>query len=244
MSELAVVLIFGFIVITTHFLEGITGFGCTVLAMPFSIMLLGIDTARPVLTVYALLLALYLAVRYRKSISFAHYGKMIGAMLLGLPVGILAYDILPRRQLLLVLAVFMILVSVRGILKSFGIIRKGAPIKNAPALYLVFLGGIIHGAFSSGGPLVIIYASEKIKDKSVFRATLCLIWSTLNTILLAQMLINRQIDGGAIRLAGMALPFLIAGTLLGDYAHKHIRDTVFTKLTFLILLATGIFMLF
>ena len=54
--------LFGLIVLATHFIQGITGFGCTVLAMPFCILLTGIDTARPVLTVLALILDVYLLV--------------------------------------------------------------------------------------------------------------------------------------------------------------------------------------
>ena len=242
-NELFPILLFGCVVLATHFLDGITGFGCTVLAMPFSIMLLGVETARPVLTFYALLLALYLAARYRKSISREHFIKMIIAMLLGLPIGILAYNYLPKNILLTGLSIFIILVSARGILNAFGFLNKSKPIKDYIALPLVFIGGIIHGALSSGGPLVIIYATEKIKDKSEFRSTLCLIWLTLNTLLIAQMLFNGQIDSRAVITAEAALPFLVAGALLGDYAHKHIRDTVFTKLTFIVLLLAGIFMM-
>ena len=236
-------MIFGCIVLATHFLEGITGFGCTVLAMPFSIMLLGVETARPVLTFYALMLTLYLAVRYRKSVVREHYAKMITAMLIGLPIGIAAYNYLPKGILITGLSIFMIIVSVRGILNAFGFVGKSKPIKDIIALPLVFVGGIIHGALSSGGPLVIIYATEKIKDKSEFRATLCLVWSTLNILIITQMLFSRQIGGQIVKTAAVAFPFLIAGAVLGDFAHKHIRDTVFTKLTYIVLLITGIFMM-
>ena len=39
----------GWVVLITHFLEGITGFGCTVLALPFAILLVGTKQAVPVL---------------------------------------------------------------------------------------------------------------------------------------------------------------------------------------------------
>ncbi len=54
--RLSVYLLYGLVILLTHFIEGITGFGCTVLAMPFVFMLMGIEIAKPVLTVYALLL--------------------------------------------------------------------------------------------------------------------------------------------------------------------------------------------
>ena len=56
--EIYIILLFGMVVLITHFLEGITGFGCTVLALPFCIMLVGIKAAVPVLVILAWILAL------------------------------------------------------------------------------------------------------------------------------------------------------------------------------------------
>lgn len=48
------VALFGIVVLMTHFVEGITGFGSTALALPFCIMLVGMKTAVPVLIVLRL----------------------------------------------------------------------------------------------------------------------------------------------------------------------------------------------
>jgi len=225
-------------------MEGVTGFGCTVLAMPFCIMLLGIDTAKPVLTLYALLLCLVFVVKSFRQIQWKHYLRMMGMLLLGLPIGIAVYQWVPKKPLLMILAAFMALTSIRGLLISFGLVRKKGEIKDVPALVSVFLGGIIHGAYSTGGPLVIIYATEKIKEKSQFRATLCLIWVTLNTILVLQMIAAGVFTAQAARTAAYGLPFLVAGAILGNWAHDRLNQVHFTRLTYIVLLATGIFMLF
>ena len=242
--ELLTYLLFGLVIVTTHFFEGVTGFGCTVLAMPFCIMLMGIENAKPVLTMYALLLCLIFAVKSFGQIRWKDYLKMLGMLLLGLPVGIMIYQWMPRELLLIVLACFMTIVSIRGLLISFRLIKAKGEVKDVPALISVFLGGIIHGAFSTGGPLVIIYATEKIKDKSQFRATLCLIWVTLNTILILQMILAGNFPAEAARTAVYGLPFLILGAVLGNWAHDRMNQATFTKLTYILLLVTGIFMLF
>lgn len=64
--------LFGLIVLATHFIQGITGFGSAVLAMPFCILLTGIDTARPVLTVLALVLDVYLLVVSWRHVDWRH----------------------------------------------------------------------------------------------------------------------------------------------------------------------------
>jgi uncharacterized membrane protein YfcA len=57
-----------------------------------------------------------------------------------------------------------------------------------PYYLILVVGGMVHGAFASGGPLVVLYASKTLTDKGSFRATLCLLWTTLNTLLLINYL--------------------------------------------------------
>lgn len=241
--DILTILLFGLVVVLTHFLEGITGFGCTVLAMPFSIMLLGMEVAKPVLTLYALLLCLIFVVKGFRQIQWKHYLKMMGMLIIGLPIGIMAYQRLPRKPLIIALAIFMAVTSIRGLLLSFDVVKKKGQVKDIPALICVFLGGIIHGAYSSGGPLVIIYATEKIKQKSQFRATLCLIWVTLNTVILLQMIVAGDFTAKVTRTAVYGLPFLIIGAIVGNLAHDKMNETFFTRFTYLVLLVSGVFML-
>ena len=236
-------LLFGLVAMLTHIIEGVTGFGATVLGMPFAILLLGVEIAKPVLTLYALLLCLYIFIRNIHLVRWDSYLKMMGALLIGLPMGIAVYNYLPQNILLTILAVFMILVSIRGMLIAFDILQKTSQIAEWIALIFVWIGGVIHGAYSSGGPLIIIYATEKIKDKSEFRATLCLIWVTLNTIILSQMALAGQLTKQVWEVSLYGIPFLIGGTIVGNIAHHKLNESVFTKLTYTILLVTGIVML-
>ena len=108
--------------------------------------------------------------------------------------------------------------------------------------FILFIGGCIHGAFTSGGPLVIIYAAEKLKNKSNFRSTLCMVWVTLNTIIVAQSFIKGDITPEVTKLLLYTLPFLIIGAILGNYAHHKIKDTIFSKMVYIILFISAMFM--
>ena len=238
---LHLVLLFGVTVMVSHFLEGITGFGCTALAMPFSVMLIGIERARLILTLYAFLLAIFVVFRSYKKIDWPVFKKIMLLLLPGLPIGILLYGVLPQKLLYLLLAIFMISISIRGLISTFkSNSPKGLPEKLS--LVLVFLGGIIHGAFSSGGPLVITYASEKIKDKGSFRVTLCLTWAVLNFLILTQNAVTGSYPAGTMEILLISLPFFLAGCLLGDFAHKKVSGNSFLKLVYILLFVTGVFM--
>lgn len=237
-----IILLFGLVVFVSHVLEGITGFGSTALSLPFVAVMLGIGVAKPVLMLYTMPLCIFILCKTWRCIQWRHFARMMGMLALGLPLGILLYDWLPQKPLLGLLAAFMVVVSVRGLLLAFGVLKQKRAMRDGVALAMVFLGGIIHGAFSSGGPLVILYSAEKIPDKTQFRATMCAIWLTLNIVLLAQIGFAGQLSSEVWRMGLWGAPFLVAGTLLGDWLHSKVKAELFTKLTYAILLVSGVFM--
>ena len=103
--------------------------------------------------------------------------------------------------------------------------------------------GIIHGMFSSGGPLAIIYASSAIRDKDSFRSTMCLLWVTLNTVLTISYAIDGSITADILKTMLYLIPFVIAGIIAGNLIVKRVDNKVFSVVVYSCLLATGIFML-
>ncbi len=99
----------GLAVFVTHGLEAITGFGCTVLALPFVTLLLGIGEAKFLLAILAWALALYMAISKRKRIVWKQYGIILLFVGLGLPIGMYAFATLPKALLVKLLGVFIII---------------------------------------------------------------------------------------------------------------------------------------
>ena len=71
---------------------------------------------------------------------------------------------------------------------------------------------------------------------------MCMVWLATSLLLLGQMAFARQLGADVWKTALWGLPALVLGTLLGDWAHHHIKDTIFTKLTYAILLLSAVFM--
>lgn len=247
-------LLVGIIVFVTHALEGITGFGCTVLALPFVAMLLGVKVAVPVLAVLAWILAGYIVFASWKNIVWKEYFFIVVHVGIGLPLGMLLFKYLPENALKGLLALFMIGVGTQGVRK----IRKerasipphasrpDSAAKTPLMRGILFLGGVIHGALVSGGPFVVIYASKALPNKSLFRVSLCLLWLTMNTIWMIQYsLFDRQ---GWTPEIGWALivtvPFLITGMLFGDWLHHYVKERHFRLTVYGVLLASGIILMY
>lgn len=234
------------VVFLTHTLEAVTGFGCTVLAVPFITALLGIKTAVISLTTIGWLLALYFAVTKRKQINFKQYLIITGCMLLGLPIGIYLFRKIEVSILRTVLAVFICAVSVVQLFKLLINKRQEKPLSRKgriPYYFILFAGGIIHGMFSSGGPFAVLYASRLIKDKGAFRATMCLLWTTLNAIIIAGYFLDKSFTAENGKIIACFIPPLLAGIFAGEKIHDKVNARVFSILVFSVLLLTGVVML-
>ena len=70
--------------------EGITGFGATVFALPFLTMLMDVRATVPFLAMFSLLFGLYVIWRYSSRIQRHILGSILLFSGLGLPFGMLA----------------------------------------------------------------------------------------------------------------------------------------------------------
>lgn len=245
-------ILYGAVTFFTQLIEAITGFGSSVLAMPFAIAITGsVIAARTPTTLHTWLYGGWVVATDFNKILWRQYFTIMLFVLSGLPLGMLASRHLPDTMLRVVLALFMVGVSVNGIVRD---IRHTDSSETSRFLQphgwqmvmfciLLFLGGIIHGAFSSGGPLLIIYATIVIKEKGNFRATMCAVWFTLNSIILIEWLIRGVFKmEGIFWLCLITIPFFLVGAFTGTLVHKRISAKNFTRFVYIILLLSGCFM--
>lgn len=244
MNPTTSVLLFCAVVFITHLLEGITGFGCTVLALPFAAMLLGLHTAVPALVVLAWLLAVYIIITSRRHIQWKQFFFIVIHAAIGLPVGMVLFDKLPEAALKTLLAVFMVGVGLRGFIKTWRSGHEVAPAQDSRSIWMrliLLTGGVVHGAFGTGGPFVVIYAGRALPNKSLFRVTLCLLWAVLNTILMVKWTITGEVwNREVMRATLFALPFLAGGILAGDWLHHRVDERRFRLTVYGVLFFSGI----
>ncbi len=249
------ILLSGLVMFCSFTLEAITGFGCTVMALPFVTALLGMREGVVVLTILGMVLSLYVTIRNFKAISWRHYLTIVLLMLPGLFLGRRLQSTVDSDMLKTILAVFIILVSGFRLIIMAAKRAKANKTENPKDSekdnnnvpwysYLALLGaGVIHGMFSSGGPLAIIYTTKAIREKNSFRATLCLLWSTLNLVLTITYLVDGSITADIGRTMLYLVPFMVGGIALGDIVANKVNDRIFTLMVYICLLLTGIFML-
>jgi len=244
MSEYAVLGIIGLIILTTHFQEAITGFGCTALALPFVLLLVDLDTAVKSLCIMAWLLAFWLVIIARKDIIWKEYWHIVIPMAIGLVIGILIKDRVSEYWLKWVLAVFMTIVGIRGVLmKPNEVSDKPGMSRTARLLYGGFVpaGGLMQGIFASGGPLLVIYATKALPRKGIFRVTLCMVWTTINAILITQWAVRGMLNDVHVwKIVAVGIPFSMLGMVLGNRAHHRVNEFNFRRIVYAVLVLSGI----
>jgi uncharacterized membrane protein YfcA len=230
------------LVFTTYFQEAVTGFGCTVLALPFAILLLGgVADAKAVLVMLALVLNCGVSILAKKHIVWKEVVIILVLVIIGLPVGMLLADKLPEEFLKLILAAFMVVIGLQGLIAlGDGVSKRANRRTRILASGFLPIGGIIHGAFASGGPLVVIYATKALADKSVFRVTLAMSFVLINSALVTTLAVQHVITPRHVYLAAMCLPFILAGLFIGDRVHYKLPELAFKRMVYGVLVAAGV----
>ncbi len=231
------------IVFLTVIVEGFAGFGSTVLALPFLALFMDVHEGVALLGANAIVTAAVLSFTQLKKINRKEFFKISLLVAPFLPVGVWALGALERYQgaLRLMIGGMMVLV---GLYYSYiNFIKKVEPKPLAkPAQFFALMGGaLFQGMFSTGGALITLYASERMRDKSEFRATMSAMWFVVNIfaiVLRASFL--HMYPPSVILSALKGMPFVLGGLLLGMYLHKKIDNTGFRKAIYVILLVGGL----
>ena len=164
-------ILFFVVVLVSNVIQCITGFAGTVLAMPFSLMLVGYDTAKPILNLLGIVVSIGVVTINYKALNKKEFLRIIGTMLVGMVGGFLItrfFNVSPAflYKLLGVIVIgFMGLGCYHTFSKKYKekqekARKEGAKKPNVWSFAVLVLAGIVHGMFVCGGPLMVVYASE------------------------------------------------------------------------------------
>ena len=221
---------------------GATGFGAAALAIP--IIMLAAPALEmkgvllPVVAMVGLLMTISLVATQWKQIEWRKALPMAGLTILGVPLGNLAFSSLPPVYLKLALGIFVTAIAVRGLF------RRNHPepwtgVRKYVAMLLPFMGGVIHGAVNSGGPMVVAYAERTLPEKGSFRATISLSFVPMNIYLVVWHAVYGRYTASTLKLAATVAPFAVVGWIAGLMLHGRLSERVFRRMVLVLLLILG-----
>lgn len=227
--------------------ESAIGFGATLITVTLGAFFYPIESILPAFVPVNVILSLYLSSRYYKHIAWRFLlFRMAPLMALGLPVGRWLFSNLGSERLR---AAFGLFVAVLSLIELRRLFSKQSAEQNTEAKtskltlvdsFFLLLGGVVHGAFATGGPMAVYVSGKTISDKSEFRSTLSALWLLLNTVVVASYAFEGRLDRTIASTSAMMLAPLLGGMLVGELAHKYVPTELFKRAVFILLLVAGI----
>lgn len=255
MNSTARYALFFIVVLLANIMQTITGFAGTVLAMPFSIILIGGEEARLILNILGIAASLGVVLLNFKAINWKEVLKICIVMAAGMAIGfiIIHYADVSKQILYFILAGFVLLFTIIGIYTTFfkkekelaeGEVDKYAKVKEVMLYVILVVAGVVHGMFVCGGPLLIIYATKKLKDRDEFRSTLSMVWIVLNTVNLVRDIIagafTAENVGHLMIVLAISLAVLIVAIFAGNVVAKKLNKKAFMLITYILMVISAV----
>jgi uncharacterized membrane protein YfcA len=206
------------IVFVAYTVFGLTGFGSSITAAPFLVLLFPLRFMVPMMVVLDLVSASTMALRNHGHVAWRELGRLAPWIAVGMLSGVTLLVHAPERPLLALLALFVLGYLARAVL------LKRQPDAIAPRWAAPFgaFGGVFTALFGTGGPVYAIFLTSRIADKNALRATngmLILATALARIGLFAGAALYAQ--PGLVPLSALLIPVALAGLYVGG--HLHVR---------------------
>lgn len=249
--EFAFVLV-GLMQVVGFFIQGCTGFGCTVIAASVTTGLLGIKEGVPYGTLMTLPFMYYLGIKAMNEVSWKDLGKILALCAPGILVGNYLFATVSPNVAKIAIGIMICLIALMNINKYIiqPLILKKELKEESDTLGkklfsygCLILGGIVHGAFNIGGPLITVYTVSAVKEKEKFRTTMTWVWAILNTVNAFNQYRSGAITPHLLSALAVGLPMAGIGFFLGMRFLEKINREQFLRIVYVVLLFIGADML-
>ena len=242
----------GLMQIVGFFVQGCTGFGCTVIAAAVTNGLLGTTEGVPYGTLITLPFLYFLGIKAFKEVSWKDLAKIIVLCMPGILVGnYLFHAISPVVAKICIggMVTFIALMNIyKHIIKPL-VLKKNeeeeadTTFKKVLRYGCLILGGVVHGAFNIGGPLITVYTISAVKEKEKFRNTMKMVWVILNTWNAFSQFRSGVVTPHLWSALAVGAPMAAVGFFVGMAFLKKINKETFLRIVYCVLLFVGANML-
>jgi uncharacterized membrane protein YfcA len=231
---------FAAIIVAAGFLQGLTGFGFALIALPLLGLFMPLKTIIPLVCLLGGCVSLGLSLQLRKSIHFNSMLLLFAATVPAIPLGVYVLKKVPAEYLGIALGGLMICFTAFQLLAK----PKQRPLGRISTMAAGFLSGILGGSISAGGPPIIIYSAMQPWSKDKAKSTLAFYFLISGLAISSTHAVSGLITSEVLRLFATCLPSLALGVWLGATVYRRISDTGYRRLAFLLVFVLGWMMLY
>ncbi len=239
MTPLTLLMLTLLILFISALIRSTVGFGDALIAMPLLTLVLGVQTATPLVALTAVTIALTIVGSSWRKIDVRTTWRLILASIVGIPLGLLLLKTAPEALVKGFLGILIILFSL------YQLTRPALPALNRPnwAYGFGFIAGILGGAYNTNGPPVVIYGALHRWPPVDFRATLQGYFLPTATLIALGHGLAGMWTTEVLQTYALALPFILLAIFMGGRLNARIPANRFEPLLYITLIILGLLLL-
>jgi len=222
------------IALAAYFVRGIAGFGSALVAAPLLAQMLPLSIVVPLVVILDNSGSIVQAWRHRRLIVWDDLRPLLPFSFVGIALAMLLHASLDGHLLKRLLGLFVLLFGAYQFLPqpAVHLSRRWA----APA---GLLGGLVGGLFGTGGPFYVMYFRLRQLEKTVFLATIAMLWVVDGGLRIAGFALGGHYRAEHLRLLAAMAPAAWLGLHWGQKVHVGITPRAFRHIIGALLLASG-----
>lgn len=198
------------------------GFGYGLIAVPLLALIVSVKTAVAIQFPFSVLLVLLNTWRYGQTLQWRDLKPFFIGAAIAIPLGVLSLNWLPELVMKRTLAVFIVLtVIIRKIAWKDDLLQRFAR-TFIGGVFLGFISGWFTGAYTTGGPPAVIYATGKFSNIEKAKGVMGVYFLITDIILMSLFLFTGVINMETLKQSFMHTPAVVIGLLLGLISLKRV----------------------
>lgn len=221
------------------FIQGLTGFGSALIAIPLLVTFLDIRIAVPLSVLNGLVITAFLSLHLRSHLDWRKIMPLLLGCLPGIMVGTLFLKKINEPLFKIMLGLMLVIYSLYRLFLT----PKPRPIARAWGWAAGFATGLISAAFSAGGPPTIIYTTLTGWNRHEIKSTLSIFFFLGGIAAAVAHAASGLTTSAVLKLSAAALPALLLGVWSGSLLYKRFKTEGYLRLVLYGLMIMGLLLL-
>lgn len=217
------------------FTQAISGFGFALTAVPLSSMVVSPSRAVVIVALASQVASTRNTVTFRRSIEAPVAKRMIGAAMVGMPLGLVVLEVVSDTALRLTIGVTVALAATL-IAAGFELWQGSATTDLATG----FISGMLNTSVGTNGPAVVIGLRAHRMEADRFRGTMALVFISSGAVAIALFAIRGRITALDLWVVLAALVPQLLAALIGDRVARLLTGHRFDRMVIGLLYASAL----
>lgn len=221
------------------FLQGLSGFGSALIAMPLLAFLIDIKTAVAVCTLCGLIINLQMTFNLSRDVKIKTIIPLIGGCIPGTLAGLALIKLVDGHIITLLLGVLVAAYALYCLLIKPVVLN----LNRKWGVLAGFFTGLISASISAGGPPTIIYSTLMGWKKNEFKATLASFFLISASLSVLGHILSGVTTFYVVKLFIASLPLVILGVYVGNKLAGKVSEESYKKVVMILLVIMGIMLI-